>query len=59
MWEKDEHNQFFWALLLVTAGAVWTAVNLGLISDQIIKYWPMVLVLIGLWKLLHRSVLHE
>jgi hypothetical protein len=55
----DEHNHFFGGLLLVTIGAAWTAVNLGLVSDDIVKYWPLLIVVVGLWKLLHQPVLHD
>lgn len=59
MMGHDEHSHFFGGLLLVTVGSAWTAVNLGLVPGDIVKYWPLVLVIIGLWKLLHQSVLHE
>lgn len=55
----DEHNHFFWGLILVTVGAVWTAINLGLVSSELVNYWPLVFVVIGLWKLLHEQVLHS
>jgi len=56
---RDEHQQFFVGLLLVTIGAVWTANNLGLVSAELWNYWPLVFVVIGLWKLLHEGFLHQ
>lgn len=55
---RDEHQQFFIGLLLITVGTVWTANNLGLVSAELWNYWPLLFVVIGLWKLLHESVLH-
>ncbi|HET7713787.1 MAG TPA: DUF5668 domain-containing protein [Patescibacteria group bacterium] len=59
MENHDEHNQFFWGLMLVTGGAAWTAYNLGLVRADLWNYWPLVFVIIGLWKLLHETVLHS
>ena len=59
MEHHGEYNHFFWGLLLVTAGSVWTAYNLGLVKEELWNYWPLALVVVGLWKLLHASVLRD
>lgn len=41
-------NKVFWYVLIVLVGVGWLAVNLGLINPMMTRYWPVILVIVGL-----------
>lgn len=58
---KDNHksclhifDDWFYILLLVLIGFILLGVNLGLVTSQIIAYWPILLIVIALKETLDR-----
>ena len=45
------NKKIFIAVSLIFLGVMFLARNLGLISDDLAKYWPIILVILGLWGL--------
>lgn len=45
-------NKIFWALVLITIGALILLHNLGYIGEDIIRYWPVLIILLGIKKLI-------
>lgn len=46
-------HQLFWGLLLIILGSLLLLSNLGVISQDIWNYWPLILILVGLKLLFH------
>jgi hypothetical protein len=44
-------NKWFWAIILIALGVVLLLANLGLISDAWTVFWPVAIVLLGVWFL--------
>jgi hypothetical protein len=45
------NKKVFMAVVLIFLGVMFLAYNLGLISDEMVVYWPVILVIFGLWVL--------
>ena len=45
---KTSDDKTFWFALLTLLGAAILGVNLGVINSQVVQYWPMILVILGL-----------
>lgn len=45
---KDFGGVTFWSVLMILVGAVFLGVNLGVLSRELARYWPLILVVIGL-----------
>lgn len=48
---KGKHSFYdmtFWSVGLILVGAVMLGVNLGIISPDVQRFWPVILVLLGL-----------
>ena len=43
----------FWGLLLLALGVLVLLHNLGYISGSILRWWPVILIMIGLKKLIY------
>ena len=43
-----QDDKVFWSVLIVLVGVGWLAVNLGLIDPAMSRYWPIILVIVGL-----------
>ena len=43
-----QDDKTFWSVLIVLVGVGWLAVNLGLIDPAMTRYWPIILVIVGL-----------
>jgi hypothetical protein len=54
---RIDGDQIFWGLLLIAAGILLLLGRLGIadFSWTIRKFWPLVVVIIGISKLVHRS----
>jgi len=48
------HDRFFWGLILIVIGALFLLNNLGYSIGGIGKWWPIILVLVGI-RLIFRS----
>lgn len=46
-------HQLFWGLLLIVLGTLLLLSNLGIISQDIWIYWPVIFILVGLKLILH------
>ncbi len=44
-------NKVFWALVLIAIGVLILLHNLDYIGEDIIRYWPVAIILLGLKKL--------
>jgi cadmium resistance protein CadD (predicted permease) len=49
---RSRGNKFFWALTLIAVGLLILFHNLGYIREEIVRYWPVILILIGIKKLI-------
>ena len=53
----SHHNEkgkgVFWGILLLAAGILILLHNLGHISGNILRWWPVILIIIGLKKLIY------
>lgn len=47
-------DDWFYVLLLVLIGFVLLGVNLGMITGQIIAYWPVLLIIVALKEIIER-----
>ncbi len=45
-------NKIFWALVLIIVGLLILSHNLGYIREEIVRYWPVLLILLGIKKLI-------
>jgi hypothetical protein len=45
-------NKVFWALVLIAIGALILLHNLGYIGEDIIRYWPVIIILLGIKRLI-------
>ena len=45
------NKKLFVAVSLIFLGVMLLAYNLGLIPDELAMYWPVILVILGLWGL--------
>jgi uncharacterized membrane protein YhaH (DUF805 family) len=45
-------RKVFWSLVLIAIGVIILLHNLGYIRGDILRYWPVLIILIGLKKLL-------
>ncbi len=45
------NKKIFIAVSLIFLGVMFLAYNLGLIPDELVTYWPIILVILGLWGL--------
>lgn len=45
------NKRIFIAVSLIFLGVMFLARNLGLIPDELAMYWPIILVILGLWGL--------
>jgi len=45
------NKKIFVAVSLIFLGVMFLARNLGLIPDELAMYWPIILVILGLWGL--------
>jgi hypothetical protein len=45
-------NKVFWALVLVAIGALILLHNLDYIGQDVVRYWPVILILLGIKKLI-------
>lgn len=46
-------HQLFWGLLLIILGTLLLLSNLGVITQDIWNYWPVIFILIGLKFIFH------
>ncbi len=54
MVDSEKHgkgNKIFWALALIVIGLFILLHNLGYIGEDIIRYWPVIIILLGVKKL--------
>lgn len=54
MTEVEKHrrgSKVFWALVLIAVGVLILLHNLGYIREDIIRYWPVIIILLGVKKL--------
>jgi hypothetical protein len=52
--EVEKHkrgNKVFWALVLIAVGVLILLNNLGYIREDIIRYWPVIIILLGVKRL--------
>jgi len=47
-------NDWFYAILLLILGLLLLMINLGFVSTDLISYWPVLLIVVGLKELLER-----
>jgi len=47
-------NDWFYILLLVLVGFILLGTNLGFLPVQVLAYWPVLLIVIGLKEILDR-----
>ena len=55
MAESEKHkkgNKAFWALVLMAIGALILLRNLGYIREDVIRYWPVIIILLGIKRLI-------
>lgn len=54
-------DQIFWGLLLMAAGAILLMNRLGIadFSWTIRRFWPLIVIIIGISKLVHRSTIWQ
>jgi hypothetical protein len=45
-------NKVFWALVLIAIGVLILLHNLDYIGEDIVRYWPVAIILLGLKKLI-------
>jgi hypothetical protein len=45
-------RKIFWALTLIAIGIIILLHNLGYIRGDILRYWPVIVIILGLKKLL-------
>jgi amino acid transporter len=45
-------NKLFWALVLIAIGALILLHNLGYIGQDVVRYWPVIIILLGIKKLI-------
>jgi len=53
--EPESHrrgNKLFWALVLIAIGALILLHNLGYIGQDVVRYWPVIIILLGIKKLI-------
>jgi len=41
-------SQTFWSVMLIFVGVSLLGINLGVVSSQLIKFWPMIFIVLGL-----------
>jgi hypothetical protein len=49
--KSGRSGKIFWALVLIVVGALILLDNLGYVSGDIIRFWPVLLILLGIKKL--------
>jgi len=52
-------DQIFWGLLLMTAGAILLANRFGVADFSFRRYWPLIVIIIGISKLFHRGTIWQ
>jgi len=45
-------RRIFWGIVLVSVGLLILLYNLGFVDQDIIRFWPVVLILLGIKKLI-------
>jgi len=45
-------NKIFWALVLIVVGVLILLHNLGYIREDILRFWPVLVILLGIKKLI-------
>ena len=45
-------NKIFWALVLIAIGVLFLLHNLGYVREDIIRFWPVLIILWGIKKLI-------
>ena len=50
--KHDKGSKIFWALVLIVVGVLILLHNLGYVRDDIIRYWPVLIILLGIKKLI-------
>jgi hypothetical protein len=53
--DSEKHgkgNKIFWALVLIVIGLFILLHNLGYVGEDIIRYWPVIIILLGVKKLI-------
>lgn len=52
--KKDRKgSKVFWALVLIAVGVLILLYNLGYLTHDIIRFWPVLVILWGIKKLVH------
>lgn len=47
-------NDWFYAILVLIIGLLLLMINLGFVASNLISYWPVIVIIIGLKELLDR-----
>lgn len=50
--KRGRGSKVFWALALIAVGVLILLHNLGYIGEDIIRYWPVIIILLGIKKLI-------
>jgi len=45
-------NKIFWGLVLIMVGVLILLHNLGYVRDDIVRFWPVLIILLGIKKLI-------
>lgn len=45
-------NKIFWALVLIAIGVLILLHNLGYVREDILRFWPVLVILLGIKKLI-------
>jgi hypothetical protein len=49
--KSDKGSKIFWALVLIAVGVIILLHNLGYIENDIVRYWPVLIIIWGIKKL--------
>jgi len=50
--KRGKGNRIFWGLVLIAVGVLILCRNLGLVEEEVVRFWPVILILLGIKKLI-------